>query len=376
MMNKSMGSRLMWVDMAKGIAILAVVLGHINFVYPSITLFPMQMLLYGLWHVSVFFVIGGFFINEQKLEQPFLFIKGKVKSLYLLILYIYIPYVLLHNFFIDIGFYDLSVDYYGKSVTYWGIADYLKNIAAAVFFAGREPLLGPMWFVYVLFMALCLFSILSWCVRKLCLKLGCDSSFEQIRFVVILVLTILSYTLTNFLQFNIPRFNNVFTATWFIYWGLLLIKKYNIHFDNRYFFLFSIIIVYHIATTTNEVAFNSNIYDDLASFSISTLCCTYIICYLSKRLEKSWVSRPLSYIGENSFYIMGLQFTGFRVCSAVLNLCGTDYRLAKLTTPQISNVLLLLVYMFFGVSVPLLIIHIFRYLKSLVLQVIHSKPSA
>ena len=54
--------RLQWVDMAKGLAIMAVVLGHINFAFSSSSFFPTRLFLYGLWHVSVFFVIGGFFI--------------------------------------------------------------------------------------------------------------------------------------------------------------------------------------------------------------------------------------------------------------------------------------------------------------------------
>ena len=77
--------------MAKGIAIMAVVLGHINFAFPSSSIFPTRLFLYGLWHVSVFYVIGGFFINEQKLTRPYDFIKAKIKNLYSLILYIYIP---------------------------------------------------------------------------------------------------------------------------------------------------------------------------------------------------------------------------------------------------------------------------------------------
>lgn len=357
--------RVAWVDMAKGIAILAVVLGHINYEYPTNDLVPIRMLLYGLWHVSVFYVIGGFFINESKLEKPTSFIVGKIKSLYLLILYIYIPYVLLHNVFIDIGFYDIDVDYFGKSVSYWTIGDFIKNIVLAILFAGREPLLGPMWFVYVLFMALCVLSILSWGLRKLY-----DSSlirnketYEIVRFSFILFLTLLSYAMTNFLHLNIPRFNNVFTAVWFIYVGMLLMKRIHIKFDNGYIAIISAFIVYHIATMTSGIAFNSNKYDDLASFTISTLCCTYIICYVCKQIESYSFSNILSYIGNNSFYIMGLQFTGFRCCTFVLNCFGYDYNMGELTTPQISSLPLLLLYMFFGVVVPLCIIGSVRFLK-------------
>lgn len=90
-----------WVDIAKGLAITAVVLGHVNYMWPFHKLLPLNTLVVWLWHVPVFFLIGGFFIKDEKLLQPIVFIKGKIKSLYLLILYIYVPVLLLHNFFID-----------------------------------------------------------------------------------------------------------------------------------------------------------------------------------------------------------------------------------------------------------------------------------
>lgn len=54
-------SRIEWVDIAKGVAIIAVVMGHIGFPYPGSVLIPTTRLLYELWHVPVLFMISGFF---------------------------------------------------------------------------------------------------------------------------------------------------------------------------------------------------------------------------------------------------------------------------------------------------------------------------
>lgn len=163
-MNTTIRSQ--WVDIAKGFAILAVVLFHINYNYPDNRLFPVTALFGYAWHVPVFFLIGGFFIKEERLVQPVGFIKGKIKSLYRLLLYFYIPAVLLHNALLDIGWYDTVTDYGGKFMSYWSATQTLKELLLAVCLAGREPILGAMWFVYVLFMALCGFSIISWMVKK------------------------------------------------------------------------------------------------------------------------------------------------------------------------------------------------------------------
>lgn len=80
-----------YVDIAKGIAILSVVLLHVDFVYPKLSFINISAMLGWYWHVPVFFLIGGFFLKEERLLQPVSFIKGKFKSLYLLALYIYLP---------------------------------------------------------------------------------------------------------------------------------------------------------------------------------------------------------------------------------------------------------------------------------------------
>lgn len=64
-------------------------------------------------------MIGGFFLKDERMIKPVSFIKGKINSLYLLILYLYIPFTLLHNVLLDIGFYDTAIEYGGKHVDYW-----------------------------------------------------------------------------------------------------------------------------------------------------------------------------------------------------------------------------------------------------------------
>lgn len=166
-MSKIESKRLEWVDVAKAFAIIAVVIGHISYQYPNIKLIPISTIIAWLWHVPVFFMIGGFFLKDDRMLTPFLFIKGKIKSLYLLILYIYIPFTLLHNVLLDIGFYDVAIEYGGKYVEYWTTRQFIRGLAEVFFLAGREPILGAMWFVYVLFMALCYMSIVSFVISKM-----------------------------------------------------------------------------------------------------------------------------------------------------------------------------------------------------------------
>ena len=159
-------SRTAYVDIAKGIAILAVVLLHVDFVFPKLSFINISGMLGWYWHVPVFFLIGGFFLKEERLLQPVSFIKGKFKSLYLLALYIYLPATLLHNVLFKLNWYSPDVVYGGKIIAEWNLKEYIVGIVKTLLCAGREPIMGAMWFVYALLFALCGYSIITYIVNK------------------------------------------------------------------------------------------------------------------------------------------------------------------------------------------------------------------
>lgn len=357
-----------WVDIAKGIAIIAVVLGHINYNWPGGRLVPLSDLLIWLWHVPVFFMIGGFFLKDEKLLHPNSFIWGKVKSLYLLILYIYIPVLLFHNLFIRIGFYDLNLEYYGKYVTEWGMIDFGKHLLAAVFFAGREPLLGAMWFVYVLFLALCIISVVSWLLKLIGGRWN-EQMYELIRGLVFGALAILGCTLTQLFNFTLPRFNNTLVAVWLVYIGMLVVQKARLQFTNPIAALACGLIAWHSATCRGGVNLVSNDFGDVIVLTVTTIACLYVVCYLSKLIERTRVlSIALSDIGRNSFYIMGLHFFGFKIATLILNGFGGNYSLANLVPPVGANIALFFLYAFCGVGFPLVVVSIIRQLKRIVVK--------
>ena len=57
--------RYAFVDIAKGFAIIAVVLWHINFANDFNAAFPLKTILGGGWNVPQLFLIYGFFLNED-----------------------------------------------------------------------------------------------------------------------------------------------------------------------------------------------------------------------------------------------------------------------------------------------------------------------
>ena len=262
----------------------------------------------------------------------------------------------MHNWLLQIGFYSIDIIYGGKSVEYWELVDYVKKILEAIFLAGREPILGPMWFAYVLFMALCYVCLITFVIKRFV----CTNShqFEFIRAFVFLGGGVLSSFLTEIFDYTIPRFNNVFTAAWLIYVGMLVNQKIKVKFDNKYLFFLSLMIFYSYAVLHGKIHMNRNDFGDIGTLTLSALSALYIVAFISKNI-KGTAGKVLSMIGRDSFYIMALHFMAFKICSLILNIFGGDYNPALLEAPA-YNIFLYLYYAVGGVFMPLLFIHIWR----------------
>ena len=305
------------VDIAKGVSIIAIVLGHINFAYPSYRLADTRELVFGLWHVAVFFLLAGFFIKEEQLVQPKLWFKKKFSSLYLKILYFYIPAVLLHNVLIKIGWYSLESN--DPVINTYSMMEFVKQTVLAICLGGREPIVGAMWFVYVLFMALIGLSVVSWAIKKISKN---DRQYEWMRFIALLSMCILAGLLSNKYGLTIRRFSNTFTAMLLIYVGRIMYQKIKLSFDNGYLAIVCGLVAFEVACMLGGVALNGNEYKDILQLIIAAPAVLYIIMYIGKHIEANVIGKAIAYVGKNSFYVMALHFVGFKLCTLALQGIG------------------------------------------------------
>lgn len=313
-MNSSIKKvRSLSVDIAKGISIIAIVIGHVNFTYSSCNLVDSHVLVFGLWHVAVFFLLAGFFIKEDQLTQPKFWFKKKFSSLYLKILYFYIPAVLLHNVFIKIGWYSLEST--EPVIHDYSLMDFVKQTVWVVCLGGREPIVGAMWFVYVLFMALIGLSIVSWAIKEVAKN---DRQYEWTRFIVLLTMCMVAGILSNKYGLTIRRFSNTFTAMLLVYVGKVMYQKMNLSFDNGYMAIACVLIAFEVACMLGGVALNGNEYKDILQLLVAAPAVLYIIMYIGKHIEHNFIGKAIAYIGNNSFYIMALHFAGFKLCTLSL----------------------------------------------------------
>lgn len=108
----------------------------------------------------------------------------------------------------------------------------------------------------------------------------------------------------------------------------------------------------------------SNQFSDVIELTVASSACLYVVCYLSKKIEKvGWLTSLLSAIGRDSFYVMGLHFFGFKIATLLFNVMGANLPLAKLVPSVGNNIGLFVVYVLFGVGIPVFLINSIRRLK-------------
>lgn len=352
-----------WVDIVKGIAIIAVVLMHVGYAFPDFKWMPTRSLLGNSWHMPVFMLVAGFFISTDKISHPLIFVKHKFLHLYCRLLYFYIPILLLHNVFIQEGFYSLSVDYGGRTgyLHVYNMTDFLKRLFEACFFMGREPYASPLWFVYVLFLAFIVMSIHAYVIHLIRKRIIFNT--DLMLGIIFLLYATISLFLTNVFSFTIPRCSNVFTSTWLIYLGYLLYNRFHVTFTNSYVAIVSVIVVVGVCLNNQEMALITNSYTDIAELTAVGCGALYASSYIAKKIEGSWGGRLLTYIGHKSFWIMALHLLSINIVAWAMNqILNTDIPCYVLGASA-DNIVTLALFWLAGIFMPVLFASLFDTIK-------------
>ena len=212
--------------------------------------------------------------------------------------------------------------------------EFAKQTVLAICLGGREPIVGAMWFVYVLFMALIGLSIVSWLIKKLAKD---ERQYEWMRGIALLATCIVAGILSNKYGLTIRRFSNTFTAMLLIYVGKIMYQKMKLSFDNGYLAIICGLIAFEVACMLGGVSLNGNEYKDILQLLVAAPAVLYIIMYIGKHIETNFVGKAIAYIGKDSFYVMALHFVGFKLCSLSLNIAGCGGGNLADLTPNIGN---------------------------------------
>lgn len=352
--------RLNYMDIMKGLAIIMVAMGHIGT--------HGGKLIY-MFHMPLFFFISGYFYKESYTNVPIELLKKRSKTLYLTFIKYEIIFVLLHNLFYKINFYNSSADIPQKAYTY---ANFCSNIVHVLVFDGTELLLSPLWFLTSLFIVTILFCFISYIVNKT-LKLK-----EIFRAVIIIFLVIIGRFLTKIGMhidnslFGEEIFNVSFVALLYFYVGFLY-KKHELKIK-MHILIASVALV--ILVIGAKYSFNMdmriNYYPNFIVSIIGAISGIYFMVYLSKKMDESkFKFTSLKYIGKNTIIIMALHLTCFKFVE-LLQILVYKLPLYSLGNYRIMNGeiwIWWILYVTVGIGIPISIIYIFEKIRKSIIDI-------
>jgi acyltransferase len=275
--------RIKWLDSAKGLGILAVVLGHVSFKNRVIKKYIFS------FHMPLFFMISGYLFNKESYGSYTAFLKKKIKTLI-------IPYFIFS--FGSYFYWFLTERFYRPAETEISI---FKPLIGIFYSNGVDDYLvhnTVLWFITCLFVVENIFFF----INKIKHKSGI--------FLALFFFSLVGYIDSLIMPFRLPwGIDIAFTAVVFYGIGYLLKTNKNsilsiLEKKNKYLIgatlLFCSIIFCFI---NGSVDMNFNVYGNYVFFYFSAICGSAFCFMLCKSFEDL---KLLSFLGKNSLMIMVL----------------------------------------------------------------------
>lgn len=123
-----------------------------------------------------------------------------------------------------------------------------------------------------------------------------------------------------------------------------------------------LLIFYQYDIVSKGLSMANNTAQDMMLLIIAPVTALYILAFIGKKLEGTIVGKIVAYVGEQSFWVMGLHYIGFHFATTLLRWIGVkglegSYQF----TPTLSgNVTLLIAYLVIAIAFSLGLIYICR----------------
>lgn len=324
------------IDYMKAIGIILMVMGHSGS--------PITLWIY-LFHMSLFFIISGYCIKEyysDSLSNIFIFLKKRIKSLYIPCVLFNAIICLLNNFFLEINL--ISGERFSTS-------DLQNELFKCLLFSGGQQLSGAMWFLRTLFLAELFYVIIEYILKKT--RIARLDVITSILFVLLLcVVWLMPNELSGY------QYLNVISVLPLIEIGHLF-RKYNKKVSYPLFiYVFSggiTLLIFALLQVRIELSKN------IVSNPIVFLVCSisgYCICnVLGQFIGKGpRMAKLFSYIGKHTLPIVMLHFISMKlVTSLQILIYEKPWSYLSSFPYYIKENGWWLVYTFVGVGVPLIL---------------------
>ena len=334
-------SRNNYISIAKAIGIIFMVVGHSG--CPT----ALGKFIY-LFHMPLFFVCSGYFFKRITNRTSLLtFYKKRIKGLYIPYLKWSLLFLLLHNVF---RYMNIT------GGLYYHTQDYIRQFVKIIVMVDYELLIRPFWFIKELLYASLIVATISFINSRLSTKN---------RFELYFIIAFIGSIISKFAP-TIPLIGDssvLCTSILYFYTGILFFK-YKQHIPYTHFTLISSFIIvligsiYYIGIVDMR---STNVYNQIPYYllSVSGIIMAFSI---SKLLEQTKVVHILYYIGNHTMPILALNLLALKIGSIIkISIYGLPItELASYTVIFENNSHFWLVYTIIGVTIPLLVEHLFH----------------
>lgn len=299
-------------NIVKGIGILSIVIGHS---------FRQLVPLVYMYHLVIFFFLGGYFYNEEKYgDDPYKCLVSKLKSNWTKFFIYSIFFTLIHNILLKLGLI-INVDYYHLS-------NFVSSIINTSLFFGTETLSGALWFVPVYIFATMIFELIIYISRIIVKKYNIDNNYykDLLIFNGSLLMGLIGCYLIHRNIYLMLHVQTSFLVIPLFFIGYL-VKKY-IENLNKYLniipFILSFMILLLVTYKTGyRVNLSDNITGNYIIFYFISFIGIYFCLYLSKIILKiSYLNNYFNMIGNYSFEVMAFHFLIIKLIDFIYSLKG------------------------------------------------------
>lgn len=340
------------VTVTKAIGIILMVLDHASTGMKQMTI-PIE-----LFHMPLFFIMSGFCFNASKTD--FLaYTKKKLRGVWWPFVKYCTLFLILHNLFYSIGFFNDNIGFRGQGVHAYSIRDYIVVFASNVFFMNKaDILLGGYWFLHTLFWS----SLFTYLIITYI-----DKNFEcKYTSLIASMLVILGGGIvTSALDLRVPVLDigcKELMATSFMLAGYLFKTdnlKISIYVNSVSFDIISVslLIMGSFFWATSMIGHQT---EYIIPYFITAITSTLLIYKLSSNIISRYnrLTPIFTYIGDRTLDILTWHFLSFKIVSLLLiYIYGAKYEIVA-EHPVIQEYASRgwwLAYLVIGIIVPLLL---------------------
>lgn len=343
------------IDVLKGLAIIAVVLGHTRFVGTNYIY---------LFHMAVFFMASGFFYKSHysdSIANVWSFARKKILGLWMPFVIWNTIYTLLNNVFIKTNIYTDNIEiakYLDESLvginSYLTIKDMMKNIIKGLFMAGHTGVGGAFWFLRVLFYISIAYVLVDYIAKKIFISEKSVIVFQGcISFICLLIGFFMSINGIEVMAIDIAM------STYFMFYLGHLFSRLilpNKQWLNIIIFLCCAILLY-VMGSFGSISVGNNEYEN----PLFLIVCSVLGWFMLKSISSLLVQVPvlkdiLVVVGQNSLAIVIFHFLAFKIVNVIYVLV-MEYPLYCVAGFPVSTNkgLWWIAYVVVGVTVPVLL---------------------